>query len=356
MAVANAEVRNSVTTTNKKTMKAVQFARAGAKLEMVTREIPQPKAGEVRIRVQACGICHSDSLPQLGVFPGQRYPMVPGHEVVGTIDAVGDGINEWRVGQRVGVGWHGGHDFTCRACRRGDFILCENGLIPGINMDGGYAEYMVARRESLAAVPEELASAEAGPLMCAGITTFNALRNAHARPGDTVAVLGIGGLGHLGVQYSAKMGFRTVAIARGKDKEKFARELGAHHYIDSKSEDPAKTLTALGGAKVILATVTNSDAMAATIDGLSSDGRLLVIGADAAPIKVSPFQLIGGRKGVAGWPSGTAIDSEDTLRFSAMTGVRPIIERYPLDRAQEAFDRMMSGDARFRVVLEISNS
>ena len=354
MVVANADVRTSSPSTQKKQMKAVQFAKAGSKLEVVTREVPSPKRGEVLIRVQACGICHSDSLPQLGIFPGQKYPIVPGHEVVGVIETLGEDVTEWRVGQRVGVGWHGGHDFTCRACRRGDFVMCENGLIPGINMDGGYAEYMIARRESLAAVPEEITSAEAGPLLCAGITTFNALRHTDAGPGEVVAVLGIGGLGHLAVQYAVKMGFRTVAIARGQDKAKFAHELGAHHYIDSRNHDVAKELTALGGAKVILATVTNSDAMTATFDGLGNDGRLVVIGADPAPVKVSPFQLIGGRKGVAGWASGAAMDSEDTLRFSAMTGIRPIIERYPLERAQEGFDRMMSGEARFRVVLDIS--
>jgi D-arabinose 1-dehydrogenase-like Zn-dependent alcohol dehydrogenase len=354
MPIANPEVRNSsAPTRTSKTMKAVQFARAGAKLEVVTREIPEPKAGEVRLRVQACGICHSDSLPQLGFFPGQRYPIIPGHEVVGVIDALSDGITEWRVGQRVGVGWHGGHDGICNSCRRGDFVMCENGLIPGINMDGGYAEYMIARRESLAAVPDEIPSAEAGPLLCAGITTFNALRHSGARPGDTVAVLGIGGLGHLGVQYAAKMGFRTIAIARGQDKGKFVRELGAHHYIDSKAEDVGKALAALGGARIILATVTNSDAMTATLDGLGNDGELLVVGASPEPIKVSPFQLIGGRRRVAGWASGPAIDSEDTLKFSALTGVRPMIERYPLERAQEAFDRMMSGEARFRVVIEM---
>lgn len=354
MTVANADVRTSSTTTKKKQMMAVQFAKAGSKLEVVTRDIPSPKRGEVLIRVQACGICHSDSLPQMGIFPGQRYPIVPGHEVVGVIETLGEDVTEWRTGQRVGVGWHGGHDFTCRACRRGDFVMCENGLIPGINMDGGYAEYMVARRESLAAVPEDISSGEAGPLLCAGITTFNALRHTDAGPGEVVAVLGIGGLGHLAVQYAAKMGFRTVAIARGQDKAKFARELGAHHYIDSRSQDVAKELTALGGAKVILATVTNSDAMTATIDGLGNDGRLIVLGADLSPVKVSPLQLIGGRKGVAGWASGSAMDSEDTLRFSALTGVRPMIERYPLERAQEGFDRMMSGDARFRVVLEMN--
>jgi D-arabinose 1-dehydrogenase-like Zn-dependent alcohol dehydrogenase len=354
MATASSEVRNSSTTPKQGTMKAVQFARAGAQLEQVTRDIPQPKRGEVRIRVQACGICHSDSLPQLGIFPGQKYPVVPGHEVVGIVDELGEGVTEWHAGQRVGVGWHGGHDFTCDACRRGDFVMCKNELIPGINMDGGYAEYMIARRESLAAVPEELNSAEAGPLLCAGITTFNALRNAGARPGDTVAVLGIGGLGHLAVQYAAKMGFRTVAIARGQDKARFSRDLGAHHYIDSKSEDVAKALTALGGAKVIISTVTNSDAMSATIDGLGNNGELMVIGADVSPLKASPLQLIPGRKRIAGWASGSAIDSEDTLKFSALTGVRPMIERYPLERAQEAFDRMMSGEARFRVVLEVN--
>jgi len=277
---------------------------------------------------------------------------VPGHEVVGVIHAVGRGVADWRIGRRVGVGWYGGHDGVCEACRRGDFIMCAHGEITGLTCDGGYADYLVTRAQALAAVPDALTSAEAGPLLCAGITTFNALRNSGARAGDLVAILGIGGLGHLGIQYAAKMGFRTVAIARGQDKAKSAQELGAHHYIDSTAQDVAKSLQELGGAKLILATVTNSDAMTATIGGLHFDGTLLVVGASPEPIKISPIQLLGGRLSLKGWASGAAIDSEDTLRFSALSGVRPMIEPYPLERAAQAYERMMSGKARFRVVLE----
>jgi D-arabinose 1-dehydrogenase-like Zn-dependent alcohol dehydrogenase len=306
----------------------------------------------VRVRVQACGICHSDSLSKEGHWPGISYPIVPGHEIVGLVDATGAGVAQWRVGQRVGIGWYGGHDRICESCRRGDFLMCEHGSIPGITYDGGYADYVVVPAEALAAVPDGLSSTEAAPLLCAGITTFNALRHSGAMPGDLVAILGLGGLGHLGIQFAAKMGFRTVAIARGKDKAAFAAQLGSHHYIDSLGEDVAKSLSELGGAQVVLATVTNADAMAATVAGLGIDGVLLIVGAPSEPIKVPVVQLIMRRRSIKGWASGTATDSEDTLRFSVLTGVRPLIERYPLERAAEAYDRMMSGKARFRVVIE----
>lgn len=332
-------------------MRVVQVAQAGGPFELVEREIPQPAAGEVRIRVQACGICHSDAFTRFGAFPGIQYPRVPGHEVVGVIDAVGADAGAWQHGARVGVGWHGGHCGQCASCRRGDFITCAHARIPGITFDGGYADYMIAPVEALASVPAELVAAEAAPLLCAGITTFNALRNSGARPGDLVAVLGIGGLGHLGVQYAAKMGCRTIAIARGADKRAFALELGASHYIDSTTQDVAAELSKLGGASVILATVTDAKSMSAAIGGLAIDGKLLVVGASAEPIQVSPFALIGGRRSVAGWPSGTSTDSEDTMAFSVLAGIRPMIETYPLERAAEAFERMMSGQARFRVVL-----
>ena len=332
-------------------MRAVQIAKPNAAHELVERPTPEPGAREVRIKVKACGICHSDSFPMTGAFPGIKYPIVPGHEVAGRIDAVGSGVTTWKTDQRVGVGWFGGNCGVCPSCRRGDFIHCAVLKVPGINMDGGYADYMIAPVEALASIPEDLSAVDAGPLLCAGITTFNALRHSGARPGDLVAILGIGGLGHLGVQFARRMGFHTVAIARGRDKEKLALELGAHRYIDSQSEEVAKELTALGGAKVILATVTNAPAMTAVIDGLGIDGKLLVVGASPEPIEVTPLQLIGARRQIAGWPSGTAADSEDTMRFSALTGIKPMIETYPLARAAEAYERMMSGKARFRVVI-----
>jgi D-arabinose 1-dehydrogenase-like Zn-dependent alcohol dehydrogenase len=332
-------------------MRAAQIVRPNGPFEIVEREVPQPAAGWVRIKVQACGICHSDSLVKEGHWPGLQYPRVPGHEVVGVVDAVGAGVAEWRPGQRVGVGWHGGHCGHCNACRSGDFFGCQVALqITGISFDGGYADYLVAPAIALALVPEGLAAEEAAPLMCAGITTYNALRNSGARPGDVVAVLGLGGLGHLGVQYAVKMGFKTIGIARGQDKEPLARKLGAHHYIDSQAEDPAVELQKLGGAKVILATVTNGDAMSAVQGGLGLNGTLMVIGA-AQALQVSPLVLLSGRRSVKGWYSGTAIDSQDTLRFSVLTGVRSMNEVYPLDRVAEAYERMMSGKARFRVVL-----
>lgn len=332
-------------------MRAVQVKTANGPFELVERDIPEPATGQVRIKVQACGICHSDAFTKLGAFPGIQYPRVPGHEVVGVVDAVGAGVPDWRTGQRVGVGWHGGHCGHCASCRRGDFITCASGQIPGITYDGGYADYMIAPFGALASIPDELASAEAAPLLCAGITTYNALRNSGVRAGDLVAVLGIGGLGHLGVQFAARMGCRTVAIARGADKGPLARKLGAHHYFDSKAQDVAAELTKLGGARVILSTVTNSKAMSAVLGGLGVDGKMIVVGASAEPIEVSPFLLIGGRRSIQGWPSGTSIDSEDTLAFSALSGIRPMIETMPLERAPEAYERMMSGEARFRMVI-----
>ncbi len=334
-------------------MRAAQIARPNGAFELVEREIPSPGPGWVRVKVQACGICHSDSLVKDGHWPGLQYPRVPGHEIVGLVDAVGAGVPQWQSGQRVGVGWHGGHCGHCDNCRSGNFFGCTVALqITGISFDGGYAEYLVAPAIALALVPEDLSPVEAAPLMCAGITTFNALRNSGARPGDVVAVLGLGGLGHLGVQYAAKMGFQTVGIARGQDKESLARKLGAAHYIDSQAQDPAAELQKLGGAKAILATVTNGDAMSAVQGGLSVNGTLMVIGA-APSMQVSPLVLIGGRRSVKGWYSGTATDSQDTLAFSVLTGIRSMNEVYPLERVAEAYDRMLSGKARFRVVLTL---
>ena len=332
-------------------MRAVQVAKPNAPLEMVERPMPEPGAREVRIKVEACGICHSDVSSVTGSFPGIQYPIVPGHEIAGRIDAIGPGVTTWKVGRRVGVGWFGGNCGVCPSCRRGDFIHCVVGKIPGISYDGGYAEYMIAPIEALASIPDDLGAVEAAPLLCAGITTFNALRNSGARAGDLVAILGIGGLGHLAVQFARRMGFHTVAIARGKDKEKLTLELGAHRYIDSQAQDVAKELQALGGAKLVLATVTNAQAMTAVINGLGIGGKLLVVGVSREPIEVTPIQLINGTKQLAGWPSGTSADSEDTLRFSVLTGVKAMIETYPLAKAAEAYERMLSGKARFRVVL-----
>ncbi|CAB3765164.1 alcohol dehydrogenase [Paraburkholderia humisilvae] len=332
-------------------MRAVQVASPGGRLELVERDIPAAGAGQVLIKVQACGICHSDAMTKDGTWPGLQFPRVPGHEVAGVVESVGTGVEGWTAGERVGVGWHGGHCGHCANCRRGVFVLCQKAQVPGISYDGGYAEYMVAPQEALARVPNEMADVDAAPLLCAGITTFNALRNSGARAGDTVAILGIGGLGHLGVQFARRMGFRTVAIARGEDKAPLAKQLGAHHYIDSRRENVADALKAFGGAKVILATVTNADAMSATLGGLALDGKLIVLGIAHEPIEVSGAQLIMGRNAVQGWPSGTSADSEDTLEFSALAGVKPMIETYPLERAAAAYDRMISGEARFRVVL-----
>ena len=337
-------------------MRAVQVPRPNGPFEIVEREIPEPGLGSVRVKVQACGVCHSDSLTKEGNFPGIQYPRVPGHEIVGTIAAIGAGVAGWTVGQRVGVGWHGGNCGYCDNCRRGDFFACQVALkVTGISHDGGYADYMIAPSVSVALLPAELPSVDAAPLMCAGLTTYNALRNSGARGGDLVAVLGLGGLGHLGVQYAAKMGFKTVAIARGADKEPLARQLGAWHYIDSQTQDPAAELAKLGGAKIVLATVTNAEAMNATLGGLGIGGTLLVLGAPHAPLAVPAFLLISGQRSVKGWYSGTAIDSQDTLNFSLLNNVRSMNEIFPLDRVNEAYERMMSGKARFRVVLTTGN-
>lgn len=337
------------------TMRAVQVAKAGGPLELVEREIPEPKENSVRIRVEACGVCHSDSITVAGHFPGLKYPRVPGHEVVGVIDALGPGVTGWNVGDRVGVGWHASHCLRCDNCRRGDYFACSAGpQVTGLSFDGGYADYMIAPTLGLARLPQELSFIEAAPLLCAGITTFNALRNSGARAGDLVAVLGLGGLGHLGVQFASKMGFHTVAIARGKDKEALARELGATEYIDSVAEKPANRLTRLGGAKVVLATATQGEAMAATINGLAPNGTLMVLGA-ADAMQVSPLGLLMARRSIKGWYSGTSIDSQDTLNFSVLSGVRSMNEEFPLEKAPEAYAHMMSGKARFRVVLKMGN-
>jgi len=332
-------------------MKAAQVTKPGADFEIVEREIPQPLAGHVRIRVQACGICFSDHLVKDNLWPGIQYPRVPGHEVAGVIDEVGAGVTTWKKGQRVGVGWHGGQDGTCLACRRGDFINCANVKISGITYDGGYQEYMVTPVEALAGLPESLDFAEAAPLMCAGITTFNALRHAGALPGDLVAVQGIGGLGHLGIQFGNKFGYKVVAIGRGPGNASLAKKLGASVYIDSQATNAAAELQKLGGAKVILATAPSSKAMSSLVDGLGTNGKMMVVGATMEPIEVSPIQLIGARKSIQGWPSGIPTDTEDTLRFAELTGVRPMIEKFPLAKVNEAYARMVSGKAEFRVVL-----
>ena len=332
-------------------MKAAVVARPGADFEIVEREIPSPGPGQVRIRVQACGICYSDHYTKDGLWPGIQYPRAPGHEIAGVIDEVGAGVTTWKKGQRVGVGWHGWHDGTCNECRRGDLVQCANGKITGITFDGGYQEYMLAPIEALALIPESLDAAEAAPLLCAGITTYNSLRHSGARPGDLVAIQGIGGLGHLGIQFANKFGYRVAAVSRGKENEPLARKLGAHVYIDSAAGDPAEALQKLGGARVVLATAPTAKPMTALIGGLGSNGKMIVVGATTEPIEVSSVQLIGGRKSIQGWPSGTPADSEDTLRFAALSGVRTMIERYPLEKANEAYARMMSGKAEFRVVL-----
>src|ERR1700687_191953 len=335
-------------------MKAVQVSKPGGNFELVERNVPEPGRNQVRVKVEACGICHSDVLVKEGHYPGIQYPRVPGHEIAGRIDAVGADVANWKPGQRVGVGWHGGHDFTCNACRRGDFINCQNEKITAISHDGGYQEYMVTPAEAVAAIPDDIPRAEAAPLLCAGITVFNALRNSGARPGDLVAVQGIGGLGHLGIQFARQMGFRTFAIGRGKDKEALARKLGAAHYVDTAIDDPVADLQKFGGAQVILATAPDSKSMSALVNGLSSNGKLVVVGAGSEPLTAMPIQLILGRKSIQGWASGTAMDSQDTLQFSALSGVRPMIEKFPLEKAAEAYEQMISGRARFRVVLTMS--
>jgi D-arabinose 1-dehydrogenase-like Zn-dependent alcohol dehydrogenase len=332
-------------------MKAAQIPRPGADFEIVEREIPKPGVGQVRIKVQACGVCHSDVLTKEGGWPGIQYPRVPGHEVVGIIDELGAGVSEWKKGQRAGVGWHGGHDGTCLSCRRGDFRNCRNLKIPGISYDGGYQQFMVAPVEALAAIPESLSAAEAAPLLCAGITTFGALRHSGALPGDLVAVQGIGGLGHLAIQFASKFGYKVAAIGRGAENAALAKKLGASVYIDSKATNAAQELQKLGGAQVILATAPSSKAMSELIDGLGPNGKLMVIGVTTDPIEVTPVQLISGSRAIQGWASETPVDSEDTLSFAELTGVRPMIETYPLEKAAEAYARMMSGNAQFRVVL-----
>lgn len=335
-------------------MKAVQISKPGGNFEVVERPVPQPGRGQVRIKVEACGVCHSDVLVKEGHWPGIHYPRVPGHEIAGRIDAVGQDVSQWKPGQRVGVGWHGGHCFVCDACRRGDFINCKVEKITAIHFDGGYAEYMIANAEAVASMPDDLPADEAAPLLCAGITVYNALRNSGARSGDLVAVQGIGGLGHLGIQYARQMGFHTVAIGRGGDKQALARKLGAHAYLDTNAAPPAEALQKMNGAQVILATAPDSKSMSSLVGGLKPRGTLMVVGAGMEALSVTPAQLIFGSKNIRGWASGASIDWEDTLQFSALTGVRPMIERYPLEKAAEAYNQMMSGRARFRVVLTMS--
>ena len=334
-----------------KRMKAAQISTPRGNWEIVERDIPEPAAGQVRIKVEACGVCHSDILVKDGLWPGLKYPRIPGHEIAGRVDAVGTGVSDWTIGQRVGVGWHGGHCFRCDPCRRGDFILCQNGKVTGITHDGGYAEYMISPVEAVAAMPDELPAVEAAPLLCAGITVFNSLRNSGARGGDLVGVQGVGGLGHLGIQYAAKMGFVTVALNRGKEKQSLAEKLGARHYVDTTAGNPAEGLKKLGGARLILATAPDAKSISALVGGLGPNGKLLVVAAAMEPISISAFDLIGGRRSVQGWPSGTAKDSEDTLQFSAFAGVRPMIEKFPLAKVADAYDSMATGKARFRAVL-----
>jgi D-arabinose 1-dehydrogenase-like Zn-dependent alcohol dehydrogenase len=332
-------------------MKVAQISKPGGDFELMERDIPDPGPGQVRIKVEACGVCHSDMLVKEGYWPGLQYPRIPGHEIAGHLDALGAGVTSWKKGDRVGVGWHGGHDFVCDECRRGDFAMCANRKVTGIDYDGGYAEYVIAPAEALAAIPNQVPAEEAGPFMCAGVTVFNALRNSWARPGDVVAVQGIGGLGHLGVQYARKMGFETVALGRGADKEPLARQLGAHHYIDSSVVDTVAELQKLGGARVILATAPSAQAISDVVGGLGVNGNLLIPAAPNDPLTVGVFPLIMGRRRVSGWYSGTARDSQDTLKFSALSDVHPMIEKFPLSRVAEAYEQMHSGKVRFRVVL-----
>jgi propanol-preferring alcohol dehydrogenase len=332
-------------------MRAVQVSEAGGPFELVERDVPQPGREQALVRVHACGICHSDSFAKDGGYPGVSFPVVPGHEIAGEIAALGEGVQGWEVGQRVGVGWFGGNCGYCEPCRRGDLIGCENMEIPGVTSDGGYADYVLVNAHALALMPDDLADVDAAPLMCAGITTYNALRQSGAHGGDLVAILGLGGLGHLGVQFAAKLGFRTVAIARGAEKAELAQKLGAERYIDSTAEDPAEELSKLGGAKVILSTITNAEAVAATFGGLGQRGELVIVGASMEPLGIPPAALIGGNKSIVGHASGTSRDSEDTLSFSVLAGVRPMIETLPLEQASDAYEKMISGDARFRMVL-----
>jgi D-arabinose 1-dehydrogenase-like Zn-dependent alcohol dehydrogenase len=332
-------------------MKVAVIPKPGADFQIIEREIPKPGADQVLIKVQACGVCHSDALTKEGLWPGIQYPRVPGHEVAGIIEELGPGVSGWEKGQRIGVGWHGGHDGTCLQCRRGDFGNCQNMQVSGISYDGGYQQFMVAPVSAIAAMPEGLSDVEAAPLLCAGITTFNALRHSGAVPSDVVAILGIGGLGHLGIQFASKFGYKVVAIGRGAESGPLAKKLGASVYIDNAVTNPAEALQKMGGAKVILATAPSSKSMSEVINGLGPNGKLLVVGATFEPIEVTPIQLITGSKSLQGWASGTPTDAEDTLNFSVLTGVRPMIETYPLEKAAEAYARMMSGHAQFRVVL-----
>lgn len=336
-------------------MKAAQISKAGGAWELVERDMPEPGAGQVRVKVDACGVCHSDVLVKDGLWPGVQYPRVPGHEVAGRIDAIGDNVAAWTTGQRVGIGWHGGHCLVCEQCRRGDFAMCLDRKVTGIDFDGGYAEYMIAPANALAAIPDEVPAEEAGPFMCAGVTVYNALRNSGARAGDVVAVHGIGGLGHLGVQYARRMGFKTIAINRGNDKQELAIKLGAHHYIDATATDVVSELQKLGGARVILATAPSAQAISPLVDGLSPNGRLLVPAAPHEPLTISVFSLIARRSSVAGWYSGDARDSQDTLEYSALSDVHPMIEKYPLQRVAEAYEQMLSGKVRFRAVLTFNS-
>jgi NADPH2:quinone reductase len=334
------------------TMRAAVLPEAGADFEIVEREVPEPDSDEVRVEVEACGICHSDAFAKEGTYPGISYPHVPGHEIAGRIDAVGNDVEGWSTGDRVGVGWHGGHCFTCDACRRGDFQQCENAEITGITYDGGYAEYTTVPSEALAAIPEELAAADAAPLLCAGVTTYNALRNTDAQPGDLVAIQGVGGLGHLGVQYAHAAGFETVALSRSPDKEDLTRELGADHFVDASKEDPVERLQDLGGADVILATAPSSAAIESVLGGIGTDGSVVIVGVPGEPVEVDVLNLVGTRGGVEGWASGHARDSQDTLEFSSLRDITPEIETYPLGDVAVAYDRMIENEARFRVVLE----
>jgi D-arabinose 1-dehydrogenase-like Zn-dependent alcohol dehydrogenase len=336
-------------------MTVAQISKPGGDFELIERDTPEPGPGQVRIKVEACGICHSDELVKEGFWPGLQYPRVPGHEIAGRLDALGTGVTRWKIGERVGVGWHGGHDFVCDSCRRGDFTMCANRKVTGIDYDGGYAEYVIAPAEALAAIPDQVPAEEAGPFMCAGVTVFNALRNSGARPGDVVAVQGIGGLGHLGVQYARKMGFETVALGRGGDKEPLAKKLGAHHYIDSAAADTVAELQKLGGARVILATAPNAKTISDVVAGLGIDGNLLIPAAPNDPLIVGVFPLLMGRRRISGWYSGTARDSQDTLEFSALSDVHPMIETFPFTRVAEAYERMHNGKVRFRVVLTMGS-
>ncbi len=336
-------------------MKAGQVSKAGGPIEVVERDVPQPGPGQVRIRVLACGVCHSDELTKEGFWPGIQYPRVPGHEIAGVVDEVGAGVSEWKKGDGAGVGWYGGHCGHCPSCRRGEFVNCQFLPIPGITYDGGYAEFMVAPSDALARMPEGIPVEEAAPLLCAGITTFNALRHSGAQPGDLVAIQGVGGLGHLGIQFANKFGYKVAAVSRGASNAALARKLGAHIYIDSEATNPAEELKKLGGAKIILATAPSGRAMTALFDGLGTNGKMVVVGASMEPIQVTPLQLIMGQRGLQGWASGTAVDSEDTLNFAVLTGVRPMIEKFPLERAAEAYARMISGKAEYRVVLTMGH-